>query len=78
MNIVKNGSTVTITLQKDEDHIDVDYIEKSFKHWDYLKNYRKGYSQKRKAKLTAVREALKKKGVDVEALEKEALKSLKV
>lgn len=78
MDIKKNGSVVTISLQKDEDHIDVEYIEKSFKHWDYLKTYRKGYSQKRKAKLTAVREALKRKGVDVEALEKEALQSLKV
>lgn len=78
MKVVKNGSQITISLEKDESHIDVEYIEKSFKHWDYLKTYRKGYSQKRKIKLNAVREALEKRGVDVKAIEKEALESLGV
>jgi predicted GNAT family acetyltransferase len=77
MDIKVNGNTVTITTSKDEDPLDRTYIEKAFKHWEYLKTYRKGYSKKRKAKNMAVKEALRKKGVDVEALEKEAVKSLK-
>jgi hypothetical protein len=77
MDIKVNGNTVSISLSKDEGHIDQTYIEKAFKHWEYLKGYRKGYSKKRKAKNVAIKEALKKRGVDVEALEKEAVKSLK-
>lgn len=75
MIITKKGSTVTVTDVSEE--VDVEYVEKAFKHWDYLRTYRKGYSKKRKAKLEAVKAALKAKGVDVEALEKEALASLK-
>ncbi len=75
MKITKNGLTFVISGQGEE--VDAEYIEKAFKHWEYLRTYRKGYSKKRKAKLEAVKAALKAKGVDVEALEKEALKSLK-
>jgi hypothetical protein len=77
MDIQKNGSTITINVSPDEDHIDVKYVEKAFKHWDYLKQYRKGYSKKRKAKNVAIRAALEKKGVDVKELEKEAVKKMK-
>jgi hypothetical protein len=75
MKISKNGSVISINTEGD-DTIDVSYVEKAFKHWDYLKTYRKGYSKKRKAKNAAVRNALEKKGVDVEKLEKEAVAKL--
>lgn len=74
MEISKNGSTIQIS--KVEDHMDEQFMEKAIHHWEYLRGYRKSYSKKRKAKLIAVRAALKGKGVDVVALEKEALKNM--
>jgi len=53
------------------------WLQKAVDHQVYLDWYRKQYSQTRKAKLQAVRQALQDKGVDVKKLEAEAVKQLR-
>lgn len=67
-NVVQNADgSVTVT------GLDATQVTKALEYRDYLLDYRKGYSHRKRAKINAYRDELKRRGIDVEKLEKDAV-----
>jgi hypothetical protein len=57
--------------------LDATQVSKALEYRDYLLDYRKGYSKRKRSKIEAYRRELQRRGVDIGELEQDALKQLR-
>ena len=55
----------------------VDFVQKAIEHAFYLRDYRKNYGTRKRAKFQAMKDELRKRGANVEKLEADAVANLR-